>query len=291
MKISIIVPFYKGNKYLDRLFKSIENVCSKSDSSIEWEIIIVNDSPDESVILPDSLLNVIVIENKKNLGIQGTRINGLKNASGNWILFLDQDDELIADGFNKQIELTENADVVVGNGIYKLGKYNRYIFSNLLAMEYLICENRFLKIRNLIPSPGECIIRKSKIPEIWKESTMNQNGADDWLLWILLFRQNAIFRCNEKMVYVHNDTDGANLSADYNKMRVSSKEMVEILRKNTVLTDSELRKLSNAIDFKYYQDTKQLTIKRLIRYAGNIFDNIIYKLTLYYYSSTEKEKK
>ena len=185
---------------------------------------------------------------------------------------------MIAEGFKRQIELTENADVVVGNGIYKLGKYNRLIFANLSSMKYLIQENRFLKIRNLIPSPGECLIKKNKIPDVWKENKMTQNGADDWLLWILLFKSREKFSCNEELVYVHNDTEGANLSADYDKMRVSCKEMVEILRNNKILKGDEIERLSNAIDFKYYQDTKQLTLASLLRYISNIFDNVLYKL-------------
>ena len=71
LKISIIIPFYRGNKYLNRLFTSIENVCKTVDPSIEWEVIVVNDSPDESVILPDSALSITIIDNNVNLGIQG----------------------------------------------------------------------------------------------------------------------------------------------------------------------------------------------------------------------------
>lgn len=280
MKISVIVPFYKGNQYLNRLFASIESVYKATKEKVDYEILIVNDSPDVPVLLPETELNVTLIQNEQNLGIQGTRINGLSHASGDWILFLDQDDELVVDGFKKQLKLTKNADVVVGNGIYRLGRFNKQVFSNLTAMKYLIQERRFIEIRNLIPSPGECLIRREKISDLWKQNQMHHNGADDWLLWLLLFKEKAVFVCNEQIVYIHNDTEGENLSADYDKMRISSMEMVKILKKYNVLNPYELQKLSMAIDFKYYQDTKQLTLGRLIRYAGAIKDNVRYRLTL-----------
>ena len=235
MKLSVIVPFYHGNQYLKRLFTSIESVYIKHAKTVEWEVILVNDSPEETIQLPETDLPVKVITNQKNLGIQGTRLHGLYEASGDWILFLDQDDELVADGFQKQLQCTESADVVVGNGIYRLGKYNQSVFPNLKAMEYLIQEKQFIEIRNLIPSPGECLIKRERIPEIWINTQMQHNGADDWFLWLLLFKEKAVFVCNEQLVYIHNDTGGGNLSADYDKMRASSEEMVGILKKKNVL--------------------------------------------------------
>lgn len=278
MKISVIVPFYKGNEYMARLFESIERVSKEHSGMAEWEIILVNDSPDETIVIPDTELSVNVLVNPCNLGIHGTRIHGLTKAVGDWILFLDQDDELISEGFQTQLEAAKSADVVVGNGIYKLGKYNRAVFPNLKVMEYLIREQCFIEIRNLIPSPGECLIKREKISELWKKNQMHHNGADDWFLWLLLFKEKAIFSCNENMVYIHNDTGGTNLSANYDKMRESSEEMVEILRENLILNERELKKLSNAIAFKYYQDTHQLTLGRMFRYADSILDNVQYRL-------------
>ena len=107
MKISIVVPFYKGNQYLKRLFESIEKVVYRTRDKTEYEIILVNDSPSVTIELPETFLDVKIIINEQNIGIQRTRINGFNYASGEWILFLDQDDELLADGFLKQLELTE----------------------------------------------------------------------------------------------------------------------------------------------------------------------------------------
>lgn len=278
MKISIIIPFYKGNEYLERLFTSINNVSTSTNET--FEVIIVNDNPGEKVLIPQNKLKVLLIENENNLGIQGTRINGIKNSTGDWILMLDQDDELVEEGFKKQIELTKNADVVVGNGTYILGDVNKTIYKNLKSMNYLINRERFIKIRNLIPSPGECLIRKECIPRIWMDNRLINNGADDWMLWLLLFGKGARFCCNELPVYIHNDTSGKNLSANLAKMRESSLEMAKIVYSEGGLTTPEFNTLICAINFKYLQDTKQLSISKIWRLRTSLISNIKYRLKL-----------
>ncbi len=210
------------------------------------------------------------------MGIQKTRINGLKHAKGGWIIFLDQDDELLAEGFEEQLMLTNQADIIVGNGLYQYGNKKKLIYKNRNTMEYLIQKKRFIEIRNLIPSPGECLIRKTAIPKLWIDSPIKHNGADDWLLWILLFQNGCKFQYNEKMVYVHNDSDGQNLSLDLEKMYISAMEMYEFLKNQ--LKDTELNSLRDAIQFKFLQDSGKLQIKDIWLYRKTIYNNLIYKI-------------
>lgn len=285
IKISIIIPFYKGNKYLIQLLKSIEKVILRVKTMASFEVVIVNDSPEVKVVLPEykaDNLVIKIIENPQNLGIQRARIHGLQYSSGEWIIFLDQDDELLEEGFEKQIRLTEKADVVVGNGRYILGGIDKKIYANLKSMKFLIQEKNFIRIRNLIPSPGECLIRKDSIPASWTENKLTHNGSDDWLLWILLFKKKARFVCNEKQVYIHNDTGGENLSANLDKMKLSSEEMFNILRECQILNLKEQKQLYHAIYFKYYQDTGQLSILKILKYIDAVSANIKYRLRLNY---------
>lgn len=284
-KISIIIPFYNGNEYLERLFFSVKKVKNLLKNEAELEVIIVNDSPAIEVMLPiniDMELNIRIISNPVNMGIQKSRVNGLKESKGDWVLFLDQDDELLEEGFKQQIRLTDTADVVVGNGIYMLGDMKSKIYANKRAMDYLIEKNNFIKIRNLIPSPGECLIKKSRIPDIWLNNTLKINGADDWLLWILLFENNCVFKCNSELVYIHNDSQGKNLSADLGKMKKSSVEMANVIEQESALTKKELKELKRAIEFKYIYDTKKISGIKAIKYMDVFWNNIVYKTKLRY---------
>lgn len=286
MKITIIIPFFNGNKYLPRLLKSINQVAIRIKDKASLQIIIVNDSPEVEVELPDVSNYFVEVEikvNDHNVGIQRSRIHGLRVAKGSWILFLDQDDELIADGFEKQINLTSNADVVVGNGFYQYRHGTTQIFNSLKSMNLLIRKKNFIQIRNLIPSPGECLIKKSAIPKSWINSILLTNGADDWLLWLLLFSSKCRFTCNQEYVYIHNNSNGQNLSLNIDKMYKSCIEMRDLLYKMKLFSNKEISSLHRAIDFKYLQDTNQLTLGKLVYYSDVLKNNFIYKLCLRVY--------
>ncbi len=277
-QISIIVPFYKGNQYMNRLFASINKVADTIAEKVKFEVILVNDSCDVEIIVPSNInhVDVRIYKNESNMGIQKTRINGLKHAKGDWIIFLDQDDELLVEGFEKQLMLTNQADVIVGNGLYQYGNKKKPIYKNRNIMKYLIQKKQFIEIRNLIPSPGECLMRKTSIPKLWIDSPLKHNGADDWFLWILLFQDGCRFQYNEKMVYIHNNSDGQNLSLDLEKMYISAMEMCEFLKNQ--LKDNEFISLRDSINFKFLQDSKKLQIKDIWTYKKTIYHNLIYKI-------------
>lgn len=286
MIISIVVAFYKGNKFLERLLTSIEKVekLCNDDALAKFEILLVNDSPNIKVKMPKRFCdknNIKIISNEKNVGIHRTRVNGLKHSSGEWVIFLDQDDELLVDGFRKQVEYAKDCDVVVGNGFYQRENKNIKIYDNIFVMNYLIQGKNFLRIRNLIPSPGECLIRKNAIPKHWQNNYLIANGADDWYLWLLMFKSNKKFVSNSGFVYIHNDNDGQNLSSNLDKMHISCQEMSNLLEQSNLFLKKEIKHLRRTIDFKYYQDRKKLDIYKLIKYCNVILDNVIYKIHIY----------
>lgn len=100
--ISVVVPFYKGNAYINEL---VENVTRTALTlSHQWgasmEILIVNDSPWVPVELTaQTHLPVRILPNEKNLGIHGSRIHGIREARGEYIQLLDQDDLLIPETY------------------------------------------------------------------------------------------------------------------------------------------------------------------------------------------------
>ena len=89
--ISIIVPVYKAEKYIDRCVKSII-----SQTYRVWELILIDDgSPDSSGELCEKWSkrdNRIRVIHKNNGGVSSARNLGIENASGNWVTFVDSDD-------------------------------------------------------------------------------------------------------------------------------------------------------------------------------------------------------
>ena len=92
--ISIIVPVYNGEKYIDKCLKSLVNQTLKN-----IEIIVVNDgSNDKTQNIVEKYKkensNIILI-NSTNKGVAAARNKGLKIAKGNYIGFVDSDDYVI----------------------------------------------------------------------------------------------------------------------------------------------------------------------------------------------------
>lgn len=106
--VSIIVPVYNAEKFIDDTIKSILQQTYNN-----YELILVNDcSKDKTLeILKEYSKKdkrIKVIENKKNLGVALTRNNGIKEAKGEYICFIDADDKWDKDKLEKQAKFMEN---------------------------------------------------------------------------------------------------------------------------------------------------------------------------------------
>ena len=90
-KVSVIVPIYNVEKYLDRCMQSVLNQTLK-----DIEIIMVDDgSPDNCPSMCDEYArkdNRIKVIHKKNGGLGFARNSGLEIATGEYVAFIDSDD-------------------------------------------------------------------------------------------------------------------------------------------------------------------------------------------------------
>ena len=94
IKVSVIVPVYNTELYLERCLNSILNQTFK-----DIELIIVNDnSNDNSHKIIETFINennnIKYIDNKENKGVSNCRNEAIKISSGEYILFIDSDDYL-----------------------------------------------------------------------------------------------------------------------------------------------------------------------------------------------------
>jgi len=279
--ISVVVPFYKGNRYINELLINLNCVRQNLLDSCgnQLEVIVVNDSPEVPVeYTAPPQLTVTIVENAQNMGIHGSRIHGIQHARGGWIQLLDQDDLLIPENYPDFFRSAKAADVVVGNCFYYFGEEKQQLYANSAVMKYLITPRRFLEIRNLIASPGHCLIRKDSFPDYWLENPMQINGSDDYFLWVLLFHQGARFHLNDAPVYIHRNSAEGNLSFDLTKMHRSNEEMCDLLKANTNYPEKKLRTLRRSIIFKYLYDTHSLRLLDWLRFGDKVIDNVVYKI-------------
>jgi glycosyltransferase involved in cell wall biosynthesis len=134
-KISIVLPVYNAEKFLDENITSILN-----QSFGDFEFIIINDeSKDKSLEIIKKYSKkderIILLNNKKNLGCVNTRNRGLRMAKGEYIAVMDPDDVSLRDRFKIQVDyldkhpeifLIGGSAIIIDEEGNKLGVFSKY---------------------------------------------------------------------------------------------------------------------------------------------------------------------
>lgn len=124
VKVSVIIPVYNTEEYLE---KCLDSVINQTLSDIE--IICINDcSTDNSLgILNKYAANdnrITVIDFKENKGAAAARNKGIETAKGKYLGFIDSDDFIDLEFYEKLYKkaVETNADVAIGNIVFRNGK-------------------------------------------------------------------------------------------------------------------------------------------------------------------------
>lgn len=120
MKISICIPVYNVEQYIERCINSV-----LQQSFQDFEIIVVNDAtPDDSMKIVESIAEkdsrIRIYNNPHNMGLMWTRREGYKRAEGDYIVFLDSDDTLPNNALSRLYSAISDtdSDIVCGQTAY-----------------------------------------------------------------------------------------------------------------------------------------------------------------------------
>ena len=147
-KITVIIPIYNAEKYLERCVNSV-----LAQTQTDLEIILIDDgSSDNSPMICDSYAskndNVSVIH-QKNAGVSAARNVGIETATGKYIGFVDSDDWIEPKMFERLLSEAERteSDVVMCDAttVYEDGRTQADTITQL-------SENRVLKKSDFTPS-------------------------------------------------------------------------------------------------------------------------------------------
>lgn len=113
--ITIVIPVYNTSQYLDRCVNSVQNQTYRN-----IEILLIDDcSNDQSGRMCDQYQSIdkriTVIHHKENKGLAEVRNTALKNATGEWIGWVDSDDFVELDMFESlyNVAIKEKAEIVI----------------------------------------------------------------------------------------------------------------------------------------------------------------------------------
>ncbi len=144
-KISIIIPCHNSSQTLDDAWNSLKNQTIGIEN---LECIFVDDASDDEGKTWEKLADieqecpesVMIIHLDENLRQGGARNVGISYASGEYILFLDSDDELVLETCKKLYELADKnkSDIIQFNHIYKLGNESKTTSESPFTCDYEI---------------------------------------------------------------------------------------------------------------------------------------------------------
>ena len=238
--ISVIVPTYNRAHQLPRTLDSI--LCQ---SCSPKEIIVVDDgSTDETLALMASEYPEIVFIQQQNTGVSSARNVGIKRASGDWIAFLDSDDEWLPEKLeiqmkalyeNPEIKICHTNEIWIRNGKRvnpkkKHEKFGGWIFQKCLP---LCCI-----------SPSSVIIHKS----IFKEIGLFDYSlpvCEDYDLWLRITARNPVLYIEEPFLIKYGGHEDQ-LSKKYwgmDRFRIKSLEKIIASRVLSELDENAAKKM------------------------------------------------
>ncbi|PWM44240.1 MAG: hypothetical protein DBX47_06160 [Clostridiales bacterium] len=212
-KISVIIPVYKSEKYIERCVRSIMGQTYKN-----LEIILVDDgSPDGSGEICDTLSTEdgrIKVVHQNNRGVSSARNTGLQSATGEYVQFIDSDDFIEPQMCEILISASHESNaglVICGYKFFDGVKY----FENIPACEGLFLISEFseyveaLYKRWLFNSPCNKLYTLTAIKTVFD---VNRSIGED-LLFNIYYLQNINSICIiKKAPYIYNNISDNSLT-------------------------------------------------------------------------------
>ena len=201
--VSIIVPIYKVEEYLD---ECIESIVHQTYPNIE--IILVDDgSPDRCPQLCDEWAkkdNRIKVIHKENGGVSSARNAGMTLAKGDWIWFVDSDDSVEKDALADIINFAADNDLV--------------IFDSKLNEQYIKDENFFSKYYFRYAfgfEPWNKLYKKSIIEDHGLRFDFQEKIGEDLLFNIMYYKFAERYYFTDKHCYNYRMRENSAMNSNY----------------------------------------------------------------------------
>ena len=268
MKISVIIPTFNRKKTLGRAIQSVSN-----QSLSPFEILIIDDGSNDGTKewVKKSPQDIKYIY-QNNQGVSSARNKGIKYAYGDWIAFLDSDDEWLpnklyeqvkAIGSNPEIKFFHTNEIWIRNGVRvnqmkKHKKYGGYIFEKCLD----ICR----------VSPSSVLIKKEIFDDI---GTFDESlrVCEDYDLWLRITSKYPVVFLDIPLIYKYGGHAGqlSKVNDGIESYRIQS---LEKIIKSGVLSNEQKLIAVNTLVNKMKIYAKGLEKRNKLRELQDIKKNI-----------------
>lgn len=200
--VSVLIPAYNAEKTIDRCMDSI---LSQTYQNIE--VIIVNDGSTDNTlsILSDYAEKDkrIIIYNQPNKGVSAARNICLKNANGEYILYVDADDWIESNMIQRMVELINDADIVFCESDHAETSEQVEYIENIKIEHWNQRQQmlEFMKHKRMTGMLWNKLIRRN-LTEGVRFNEKTGYGEDAEFLWNILKRSRKMVVTNE-ILYHH----------------------------------------------------------------------------------------
>ena len=200
--VSVVIPCYNQARFLG---EAIHSVLAQTWSGAE--IIVVDDGSTDDTVKIAKGYREVRCQSQRNQGQGAARNEGLKQASGEFVVFLDSDDRLLPHAFQVGLQCFEaHPDVAlvagrcVSVGVDGVQRATLY--------EPVVEQNHYIRLLlgNYIWMPGAAMLRTRVVREAGGFKT-TVSGAEDYDLYLRIARHHRIW-CHDQVIaeYRQHDT-------------------------------------------------------------------------------------
>ena len=293
--ISIVIPIYNAEKYLEECLNSIKNQTDKN-----FEVIMVNDgSKDDSETIcmnflrSDSRFRYL---KKENGGVSSARNVGLDNVEGDYITFIDADDWVDENYLDLLITTVEknHSDIVVSS--YK--QFNNidvfYLRAYSLQEKYLLNFERmnrddFLTIFPKLMSTNVCfnnavakLFRKELVNDLRFDTSIKYGEDLDFYFRLYLNVDSISYVDEPTYVYrMHGDSTTSNFNQEHAEQELSIfKQMHEKIQEIGLPSIHYFNKLKKLLELRMDFLENKVLLNEYFDFLKNIEKTVTYPSTL-----------
>ncbi len=194
-KVSIIVPVYNAENYIEQTIKSV-----LAQSYENWELLLAeNGSTDKSVEkirqFDDPRIRLIIMDG--NVGAANARNEGMRQATGTYVGYIDADDLWHADKLKKQIAFMEEKDAAFSFTGYEFGDENAVGTGKIVKVPDTLSYKQALSNTTIFTSTVMFDTRKIARDKLYMPNVKSEDSA----LWFRILREGFIaYGLNENLV-------------------------------------------------------------------------------------------
>lgn len=260
--LSLIIPCYNSEKYIDECLNSIINNSSKH----KIQIICINDGSTDNTLAKlnnyaDKFDNVEIVDIKKNQGQSHAKNIGLQKAFGRYIYFVDSDDKLAKNGIDKIIEMMDK------NQLQILSVNAQAFFDNdEIAKKY----KRYLKYYHRVKLPS--VMNGKDALNFFFSHNDNNNAS-----CMFIFRRELLININANFKEgIFYEDAPFNMYAMLNANRVAN--ITDIIYERRVRSGSTVTQIKSFKHFRSYIIASLLSFRNILKKCLPIDKQLIFHL-------------